>query len=389
MFFQHIMTLIDVRSQYGKIAHYNITHRRRQNFFALPTAQWQMLAAPPFNLLSNLDRVDDAIDANSNLASMILKSGLESFGLEKEPKDPGMDWRGAATPSDMDKAWSTIRQMYRDWSADGAAERNACYGPVMKDIERASAEVDDKSTIKILIPGAGLGRLVFELTRRGYTVEGNEISYHQLVASNWVLNHTQKDKSYDLYPFALDFSNVISRDHQLKVTKIPDVHPGSVLDKGFEGPVSQAANRMSMTAADFVILYGEEEHASTFNAIITVFFIDTAPNLIRYIETIRNCLEEGGLWINLGPLLWHFAEIGPSYYGDGTKTDKWKSDKPGIEEPGSFELSEEEVLLLVEKLGFEVQEHELRSDGYGYVQNPESMLQKAYRTSHWTAKKKP
>ena len=29
-------------------------------------------------------------------------------------------------------------------------------------------------------------------------------------------------------------------------------------------------------------------------AVVTMFFIDTAPNLIKYIETVRNCLRPGG-----------------------------------------------------------------------------------------------
>ncbi|CAF9921688.1 MAG: hypothetical protein ALECFALPRED_001857 [Alectoria fallacina] len=393
-------------SQYRKTAHYNVTHRRRQNFYALPTTQWQMLAAPPFNLLSNFDRVDDAIDANAELASEMLNTALASFGIddtksstERETPESSMfgsaeegaqrlvDWRDAAKPSDIDKARSTIRQLYRDWSHDGAAERKACYDPVIQDVVRAFWHFPSKHDIRILVPGAGLGRLVFELCRRGYTVEGNEISYHQLIASNWVLNHTITGQQFDLYPFALDFSNVISREHQLKKVKVPDVYPGSALEDVFGKTSANAADRMSMTAADFLLLYGDEDHKDMFNAVVTVYFIDTAPNLIRYIETIRNCLRDGGFWINSGPLLWHFADRAPSEEHH-SKMVEVPCAKTGIAEPGGFELSDEEVLILVEKMGFDIEKHEIRNDGLGYIQNPESMLQNVYRTSHWIAKKR-
>ena len=390
-------------SQYRKSAHYNVTHRRRQNFYALPTSQWQMLAAPPFNLLSTFDRVDDAIHANAEIASEMLHTALSSFGIN-DPKSPtGLepptsssaddethpltDWRNAAQASDIDKARSTIRQLYRDWSHEGAAERQACYDPVIRDVVGAFWHSPSKHDVKILVPGAGLGRLVFELCRMGYTVEGNEISYHQLIASNWVLNHAVKGRQLDLYPFALDFSNVVSRDHQLKKVKVPDVHPGSALEDVFGHTTAKAVDRMSMTAADFVVLYGDEEHKETFNAVVTVYFIDTAPNLIRYIETVRNCLQDGGLWINLGPLLWHFADRAPSEEIH-SKRAEGSREKTGIEEPGAFELTDEEVLILVEKMGFDIEKREIGHGGVGYIQNPESMLQNVYRTSHWIAKKR-
>ena len=394
-------------SQYRKTAHYNVTHRRRQNFYALPTAQWQMLAAPPFNLLSKFDHVDDAIDVNAEIASELLNTALSSFGLDDLKSPAGRetpessssgshddeaqrltDWHNTAKPSDIDKARSTIRQLYRDWSHEGSAERKACYDPVIQDVIKAFWHSPRKPDVKILVPGAGLGRLVFELCRRGYTVQGNEISYHQLIASNWVLNYTTKGQQFDLYPFALEFSNVISRDHQLKKVKVPDVHPGSALEDVFGRTTANAADRMSMTAADFVVLYGDEGYKDMFNAVVTVYFIDTAPNLIRYIETIRNCLQEGGLWINLGPLLWHFADRAPSEAYNSERTEAPR-EKIGIEEPGAFEMTDEEVLILIDKMGFDIEKREISSGGAGYIQNPDSMLQNIYRTSHWIAKKRP
>jgi carnosine N-methyltransferase len=38
------------------------------------------------------------------------------------------------------------------------------------------------------VPGAGLGRLAFEIANRGYSCQGNEFSLFMLLASNFVLN---------------------------------------------------------------------------------------------------------------------------------------------------------------------------------------------------------
>ena len=377
-------------SQYRKVAHFNVTHRRRQNFYALPSAQWQMLAAPPFNILETLETVDDAIDANADIACLILDSALQAFGIDPEAKDPSADWRCSATSNDLNKARSTIRQLYRDWSAEGAEERATCYNPVLEAVDQAF-DKNDRSFVKLLVPGAGLGRLVFEFCMRGYAVEGNEISYHQLAASNWVLNHTDVFEQYELYPFALDFSNVISRKHQLKSVFVPDVHAGSELQRPNEHSSIPANERMDMTAADFLVLYSDEEHRERFDAIVTVYFLDTAPNVIRYIETIYHCLKAGGVWVNLGPLLWHFAEGGP---GDMSSMQQKRESmntvggRMGVEEPGSVELSNEELLMLLERMGFEIVHHEIRQDGAGYIQNPKSLLQNIYKVTHWIAKKR-
>lgn len=132
-----------------------MTHRLRQNFYTLPLSEWQLLSAPPFNFLETLEHVDDAIDANADIAAEILKIGLGSFGLEAGPGVDPTHWHGEAKSLDLDKARSTIRQFYRDWSSEGAGERRTSYGPVLRDIDAAFANVPNKGDIKVLVPGAG------------------------------------------------------------------------------------------------------------------------------------------------------------------------------------------------------------------------------------------
>jgi carnosine N-methyltransferase len=293
-------------SQYGKSAHFNTTHVRRQAFYALPQAHWQLLAAPPISYLDTLNAVDDAIDNNAELSAAILQSGVSSFGLSpsgqpKAVEDPN-HWRGNATSEDMNKARSTLRQFYRDWSSEGEAERTACFSPIIQDL--VSEQSRQSTPLKVLVPGAGLGRLVFELCMKGFNVEGNEISYHQLLASSYILNHCPSVSQHTIHPWAHSFSNHKSRQRHLQAVSVPDVHPATAMQAGNCG-------EMSMSASDFLCLYGDEQHEGVFDAVATLFFLDTAPNFIRYIETIRHCLLLGGLWTNFGPLLWHFENNAP------------------------------------------------------------------------------
>lgn len=90
----------------------------------------------------------------------------------------------------------------------------------------------DISKIKILVPGAGLGRLTYELAYRGYYCEGNEFSLFMLVASNFVLNKCIVENQYTLYPWVHQFVNNASRKDQVMPIAFPDVSPTKAKPKG-------------------------------------------------------------------------------------------------------------------------------------------------------------
>lgn len=355
-----------------------------------------LLSSPPFNLPKTFDDVDTAIDANADIADLILATGLETYGIPPS----NTSWRGSATPSDMDKARSTIRQLYRDWASEGDPERTASFAPILDGLASVFTHLTpaQRAHVSVLVPGAGLGRLVFEINCAGYAVEGNEISYHQLFASNWILNYTRSAGPHALFPWALNFSNHTRRAHQLQCVQIPDVHPGTALDEASKaiGSEVHAYERMGMSSGDFCVLYREAGYAGTYHAVATCFFIDTAPNLIAYVETVAHCLVQGGVWVNLGPLLWHF-ESGPTpaekkkerereKNGSGAREKSFESNQ-GIGEAGSFELADEEVVELLKRFGFEIVEHRSTGLEAGYIQDPRSMLQNTYRPSFWIARK--
>lgn len=322
------------------------------------------------------------------IATAILEHGLMGFGLPPDPSGgpPRLEWREKSTANDVSKASTIIRQLFRDWSTGGKAEREACYTPVIRSLEaHIPPPRDDEPEAprpKVLIPGCGLGRLVFEAAMAGYEAEGTEISYHSLLASSYILNHTTRRLQHALYPWILGFSNHISRADQLAEVLLPDVHPASELDE------IDAGNRMSISTGDFCQVYRRPENRGAYDAVLTVFFIDTAPNFLRYLEAVSNCLRAGGIWINLGPLLWHFeAEPPRPKEGDKMSSEEHTLEEVGIAEAGGVELTDEEVIALVEGSGFEVLGHKVGGTETGYIQNPNSMLQSTYRVSHWIARK--
>lgn len=392
----------------------NGTHARRRAFYSLPQEHWTLLSKPPFSILESFNRLDDLIDNNADLAEAIFKAGFKAFLAptidsdwvasivpEKYARDEYQIYsivmdhlEVSAAPNDLEKARGCVNQFYREWSAEGTNEREKCFKPVLEALEAEFQRVSkiqpeiDRGNLRVLVPGAGLGRLVFDVCRLGFSVEGNEISYHELMASSLILNHTERIGQYSIAPFALNPSNHISRADQFQTVLVPDIHPGTELINATSSSIP-AYERMSMSTGDFCVLYSQHDSQASFDAVTTVFFIDTAPNVIRYIEAVRNCLKPGGIWINLGPLLWHHSsrkDDKKEASGDPTQRQMEVGDA-GIGDPGAVELTHEEVVALVKHFGFTVDTEEVGQCETGYVSNSKSLLQNTYRPTFWIARK--
>ena len=91
---------------------------------------------------------------------------------------------------DIEKIQSTLKQFVRDWSDTGKEERDASYSPILKELDHLHPikEGKTRSDIKILVPGAGLGRLAWDIAKKGFECQGNEFSLYMLFGSNFVLN---------------------------------------------------------------------------------------------------------------------------------------------------------------------------------------------------------
>ena len=62
----------------------------------------------------------------------------------------------------------------------------------------------------------------------------------------------------------------------------------------------------AMASGEFMEVFGDE--ANNWDCIVTCFFIDTAHNLMDYLACFNKILKRGGLWVNIGPLQWHYSE---------------------------------------------------------------------------------
>ncbi|KEP53569.1 MFS general substrate transporter [Rhizoctonia solani 123E] len=282
----------------------------------------------------------------------------------RSKRSPQMDF-------DMDKVRSTLKQFVRDWGVEGKVERDACYGPMLDALCEYfhNVPIEERGNFRVLVPGAGLGRLAWDVASRGFTCQGNEFSHYMLLASFFVLNRTRAKFEHTIHPFIHSISNTVSARSLLRAVQVPDVLPSDL----------PPGSNFSLVAGDFEEIYGvepdpesdpssePEPHAGEWDAVLTCFFIDTAKNIISYLKTIHKILAPGGVWINLGPLLWH-----------------WENNNTN---DMSIELDLEEVKELARKVGFEI--YNERTIPTTYTGNSESMLGYVYQASFWMATKIP
>lgn len=63
-----------------------------------------------------------------------------------------------------------------------------------------------------------------------------------------------------------------------------------------------------MVAGEFVEMYSQARQAKGWDCVVTCFFLDTAHNACEYMACINHVLRPGGIWVNFGPLLWHYSD---------------------------------------------------------------------------------
>jgi carnosine N-methyltransferase len=252
--------------------------------------------------------------------------------------------------SEQHRNKAVLHSVAREWSENGAEEREMAFAPMLAELKKyLPINKDNAYTKRVLVPGCGLGRLPVEVAAHGYAAEGNEFSAFMLMASNFVMNEVDSAKSWDICPWLDSVCNVINTSDPYTPIQIPDRTASDIINSSewANTNADEKANvpfpRLSMAAGDFVELYGENssDAKSSYDGILTCFFVDTAPVVVDYIETIWHLLKPGGVWVNLGPLLYHWTTDSDNN-GDG-RYDQ------------SIELSWEELKHVLEQVGFEIQ----------------------------------
>ncbi|XP_015522769.1 carnosine N-methyltransferase [Neodiprion pinetum] len=319
-------------------------------FMSLPGHHQKLLS----KYREQLQEIKRCIENNDHIIKLIIKDVTHIFE-NVSPTTAQTESTPNPRPvmADQEKVQATIKQLVRDWSEEGAQERLSCYQPIIDEIlQQFPPDFCVPSEVQVLVPGAGLGRLAYEIARRGYTCQGNEFSLFMLFASHFVLNKCRGTNTYQVHPWVHQYMNNLKPEHQTHAVLFPDVNPSDLPENA----------QFSMAAGDFLEVYTEDNH---WDCVATCFFIDCANNVVQFIETIYKILKPGGVWINLGPLLYHFSDI-------------------PMED--SIEPSYEAVREVIMGLGFRMEREDTHVKTR-YAQNTNSMLQYEYNSVYFVCRK--
>jgi hypothetical protein len=159
---------------------------------------------------------------------------------------------------------------------------------------------------------------------------------------------TREVNQHKLHPFIHWWSHQRSTSSTFRQVSFPDVVP-------------RLSDTFHLAEGDFFKL------SASWSYVVTLFFIDTSLNVIKTIQHIYSLLEPGGVWINLGPLLWASSGV-------------------------ALELSLDEVLQVAELVGFELLPVNESGESVSmveceYTSDPEAMMRWLYEAAFWIARK--
>ena len=297
----------------------------------------------------------------------------------------GVEW---ATEDQVSKIDSVLKSVYRDWSMEGREERSVVYDKLLGALENympiQNNDRGDRGPPRVAVPGSGVARLAFEIYSKGYSSQGSDFSLPMLLASDFILNGCGGEgsslKQFAISPFLSETMNVKSVHDRLRTVVVPDIDVSAV------EPINdfKQSPDFTMLAGEFTSLYShylpgnrcvgkrQMDSDEKFDAVVCSFFIDTAPSLPHYLITIWHMLENGGLFVNMGPLMWHWSRHGcvipedvdskSTTNGQGDfMSEKHKQRTMHLDQRylQSVDFTWEEVRDLIVNCGFELLEEEL------------------------------
>lgn len=108
---------------------------------------------------NKLDRLRHATSLNATITDTVVELALQEFPTlnDEGPENPGS--------ADLGRVREALKHFVRDWSEEGALERERIFAPILDVLQLVPSE--ERETTRVLVPGCGLGRLAWEISQLG------------------------------------------------------------------------------------------------------------------------------------------------------------------------------------------------------------------------------
>jgi SAM-dependent methyltransferase len=245
--------------------------------------------------------VHDLYATNGLVAEAIVAAARDYYGVSEDELERYMAVQEYNEKWDnQERVTEALQHLFRDWAAEGRHERDmpfdAIVGVLAAQFPAALAPAaGEEDAVRVLVPGSGLGRLAHDIAARlpGAAVTANEYSAYMRLVYRFVETLSpDPGAQMALHPFIDWWSHQASRAGMTRAVRFPDAKP----DPG-----------VLLVEGDFTTQFANQ--TGHYDAVATFFFIDTATNMLEYLDVIARVLKPGGLWVNLGPLLYHKAAV--------------------------------------------------------------------------------
>ena len=246
----------------------------------------------PFDYNEKVKKVREGLKVNQTFFTKVANLYIDKFSNANLTEEQFQKYQGSEQAF-IGKLF--LQLLIREWAEEGKEERSKCITPIIQEL-KIYYDYEDKALmekgVNVLSIGCRFGRILYELAKLGYNVEGNERSYLFLLVANYLFNYSKKNGDC-ICPRICSFCSSFTEESVIKKHFFPDVDIISDLQ-------NVKKDKIKITKRFFEIDYHDKK--DLFDAVITAFSTDETRNIINFTETVYNVLKKGGVWINIGGL---------------------------------------------------------------------------------------
>ncbi|RCK64112.1 hypothetical protein Cantr_10530 [Candida viswanathii] len=266
---------------------------RRKDLFRLMSSA-QQKACNLVGYADKLKKIDAAISANYKFINDVANYTVDKYGisaLDFELLDESK--KKSTTSSSNYRVIEALGHYTRDWHPDNVGlELLPIYEYIALQLSALIPYESQKETC-VVFPGSGLGRLAHEFAGWGF-LSVHSIEFSGLMNAFVDYNYAgHRKEEYVIHPYVHTCSDFYSTESQLRTFEIK--------------PLGSQPKNLHLYQGDFRDFEIPDRDSYKNIVVVTAFFIDTAENLMDYLDKIQklvmpNGKVQRGYWVNVGPL---------------------------------------------------------------------------------------